>query len=128
MREQLEKIEDLRTKFTAVFARFGEKSSYRGPPKKTVLLTYVRNYRGDLLTDHVWLNLTAQLAAANLHPGDLIEFHARVKEYRKGYLGRLEELDLPPPSYDYGLKWPTRIRKLTVSKDQAQIETFAGAV
>jgi hypothetical protein len=35
---------------------------------------------------------------------------------------------IPPPSYDYGLKYPTRVRKLTVPKEQAQIEMFAGAV
>ncbi|MEP7293466.1 MAG: hypothetical protein ABI835_16900 [Chloroflexota bacterium] len=112
MRTELEKINERRTRFSATFERRGLKSAYRGLPTVTLLFTGVTDAQGKPVCDHLWLNLTKAFAALDLQPGDRIEFHARVKQYQKGYRGRREDVLDAPIETDYKLSHPTQIRKV----------------
>ncbi|HEY2533297.1 MAG TPA: hypothetical protein VGJ20_36090, partial [Xanthobacteraceae bacterium] len=57
--------------------RFGEKSAFRGPPLKTLLLRDVADdSTGQHLTEHLWM--TAGKWSADIREGDIISFDARV--------------------------------------------------
>ena len=112
MRENLKKLHGVRTRFQGTFVRFGEKSSFKGPPKVTVLLKDVK--RGsDILCDHLWFNLTKELEKLDLQPNDVVEFDARVTGYVKGYKGHRrsdDEFDDDAPlEKDYRLSHPTKV-------------------
>lgn len=109
MRKELAKLEEIRTVFTGTFARFSSKSGYKGPVP-TVLLQNIRDSENKLMTDHLWFNLTKGFDALDLQGGERIKFHARVKEYVKGYMGRDEEKSFEAPiEIDYKLSHPTKI-------------------
>jgi len=46
----------------------------------------------------------------NLKEGDILQFEARVKKYRKGYVNLKAGID--QSEFDYKLSHPTRIEKL----------------
>lgn len=71
--------------FTATFIRFGFRDGYKGPVK-TILLQDVL-LDGKIVTDHLWFDLTKGFESADLLPGDVVEFCARVSIYEKGYKG-----------------------------------------
>lgn len=71
--------------FTATFIRFGFRDGYKGPVK-TILLQDVL-LDGKVVTDHLWFDLTKGFKNADLLPGDVVEFCARVSVYEKGYKG-----------------------------------------
>ena len=71
--------------FTATFIRFGFRDGYKGPVK-TILLQDVL-LDGKVVTDHLWFDLTKGFKNADLLPGDVVEFCARVSIYEKGYKG-----------------------------------------
>jgi hypothetical protein len=113
MREELSKMEEVRTVFTGTFVRFGTKNGFKGP-MPTVLLKNVCAETGELVTDHLWFNLTKGFASLDLRGGEMIEFHARVKEYVKGYKGHVEERQWDAPlELDYKLSHPTKVRVIT---------------
>ena len=108
-RAKMEPLFNVRARFSGIVARFGEKSSYKGPPLKTLMLTDVR-YGGAVITDHLWF--THGRWSKDLDIGDKIEFDARVTTYEKGYRGHREDAwDAPPPSIDYRLSHPTKVVK-----------------
>lgn len=111
MRKELEKLEGYRGTFIGTFERFGEKSSYRGLPLKTVLLTNIKDINGKIVSDHLWFNFTKGFEKVNLKPGDVVRFVARVKEYEKGYKGYRDDV-YNPISYDYKLSHPSQIMKI----------------
>lgn len=111
MREALEKIENERLLFRATFERFGLKSAYRGNPIKTCLFVNI-TCGENTVADHVWFTCGIQFEKMNLQQGDVVEFYARVTVYTKGYLGRRDIFDAPPPSYDYRLSNPSRVKKI----------------
>lgn len=115
MRKELAKMEDVRTVFTGVFVRFGEKNGYKDPIP-TVLLKNVCDESGKMVTDHLWLNLTKGFATLDLKGGETVEFRARVREYVKGYKGRdwVRAMDAPLEE-DYKLSRPTKIRVIAGS-------------
>jgi hypothetical protein len=78
----------------------------------TVLLKDIRDARGEMVTDHLWFNLTKGLAALNLRPGDTVRFDARVKPYTKGYQGYRDDVYDRPVEIDYKLDRPTKIQKV----------------
>jgi len=43
MREELEKLNNERRQFSAIFERYGSKSGWKGYPEKTILLKDVNN-------------------------------------------------------------------------------------
>ena len=112
MRRELRRRSGERTAFTGEFVRYGSKPGYRGPPQKTILLRNIRDLKGQLVTEHLWFNLTKGFAALGLlAEGDRVQFDARIKPYEKGYKGRREDVYLPV-STDYKLSHPTQIQKL----------------
>lgn len=117
MREGLVTRNGRRGKFTAVVSRFGQASGWQGRPLKTVLLTDVRDESGATVTDHLWFKVGTW--SAELKPGDKVSFEARVRSYKKGYRGYREDDELPPPSVDYRLAFPSKVRKITDSVSSA---------
>lgn len=109
MRKGLEEINEQRTLFFAVFERYGIKSGWKGYPEKTILLKNVSNGTR-IVTDHIWFTMTKGFdALGELKQGDKIEFHARVKEYVKGYVNYRNDID--ESEIDYKLSHPTKIKK-----------------
>lgn len=101
-----------RKKFNATVGRLGRRVNYKGYSEETILLkTIVDVETGKVVTDHVWFAYTQGFADAALAVGDTLEFEARVKEYRKGYLNKRYNID--HSSSDFKLSHPTRIRKIS---------------
>ena len=115
MRKKLKKIDGVRSRFAGVFVRYGNTTGWTGMVEKTILVKDVRfGDSQEILCSHLWFNLTKGFQAlGELQEGDLIEFDARVKPYRKGYWGwdswRAVE---NPPTWDYKLSHPTKIQKI----------------
>ena len=111
MRKKLKKIEGVREKFIGVFSRFGTKANYHGFPEPTILLIDIRNKDGEIVTDHIWFAYGKRFEAlGELKEGDIIEFHARVKEYEKGYINMRHEIF--NAETDYKLNNPTKVQKV----------------
>ena len=107
MREKLKERNHSRERFKGQFQKFGIKSSYRGPPKQTILFLDIKNSQGEIVTDHLWFNYTKGFKnLGELHPGDIIAFDARVRPYVKCYVGRGED----NREIDYKLSHPTKIK------------------
>lgn len=107
MREALEKLKGKRKRFSGTFDRYSLKTSFRGLPKQTLLLRDVENPAGDIVTDHLWFNLTKGFdALGDLYPGDVVAFDARVTPYEKGHVNRDDDLR----EMDYKLSHPTKLR------------------
>lgn len=111
MREELKKINEVRSTFTATFERMGTKSSF-GHPKPTLLFKDVRDHTGRIVTEHLWFNYTKGFMELGLQVGDVVQFDARVKEYEKGYKGWRDDVWDSPIETDYKLSHPTRLVKL----------------
>ena len=114
MRKELAQIHRLRREFTATFVRFGSKTNFKGYPETTILLSNIQNpINNKIFAEHLWFNLTKEFDKIELKEGDVISFHARVKEYYKGYKGYREELQWEKPvEKDYKLSHPTKIKLL----------------
>ena len=115
VREELQRINGERTRFTARFVRYGRKGSFRGGTKPTVLLADITDINGNVVTDHLWFNLTKGFDALKLNGNDQVEFEARVKLYIKGYRGRRDVPDKPVKD-DYKLSHPTKVKKLNARR------------
>jgi hypothetical protein len=102
-RVALRAMDEQRRTFRGVFVRYGIKRGWRGAHERTVLLRDISLPDGEIVTDHLWFNLTQGLALADLQPGDVVEFVARVVDYRKGYDKRRR---------DWHLARPTQVHKL----------------
>jgi hypothetical protein len=116
MRKKLRNREDQRTRFRATFARMGTKPGWRGHPEQTLLLQHIVEVEsGQRVTDHLWFNFTKGFrAVAPLTAGDIVEFDARVKAYRKGHWGHDDMRAIEnPPCWDYKLSHPTKISKVS---------------
>ena len=112
-RKKLRDLEGVRSRFSGIVSKFGEKPGYRDrPPLKTILINDVKHcLTGELVTDHLWF--TSGKWSEGLKIGDTIYFDARVSEYKKGYRGsRSDVFDAPQPSIDFRLERPTKISKL----------------
>lgn len=109
-RKSLRAMDGVRARFRARFERYGTKRAYGGRTERTLLLRDVVHIdSGELVTEHVWFNLSARWQAlGDLGAGDVIEFDARVKRYNKGYRGRRWDV-VSVPSVDYKLAWPTKV-------------------
>jgi hypothetical protein len=109
MRKNLEDKLGLRKKFKAVFSRFGKKVNYHGYTDTTILLTQLVDAETNaLVSDHQWFAFTKAFEKAQLKEGAIIEFEARVKRYKKGYVNR--KLSINKSQSDYKLSHPTHIR------------------
>lgn len=92
------------------FKPFGFRDGYKGPVK-TILLQDVL-LDGKIVTDHLWFDLTKGFESADLLPGDVVEFCARVSIYEKGYKGYRNDVFDRPIEKDYRLSRPTKIKKI----------------
>ena len=119
-RKKLRRQEGQRKRFSGTFVRYGTKPAWSGPePDITLLLKgVVMVETGELVTDHLWFNLTKGFEAlGELSEGDVVYFDARVKSYRAGYRGRdIERALYNPPRIDYKLSHPTKIEKREVGQ------------
>lgn len=107
MRENLKSIKGQRLRFTAKVVRFGERTAFKGPPIKTILLQDICLLgSSDILTDHLWF--TVGLAWKGCQIGSCIAFDARVTEYTKGYKGH-RNVENAPVQSDLKLSRPTNI-------------------
>ena len=112
MRKDLAKIEGQRKKFRAIFSRLGKKTNYKGYPEPTILLTTIIDSETDKkIADHLWFGLTKGFEEAGVKEGAegaTIEFEARIKEYKKGYINARYKINRQ--KLDYKLSHPTRVR------------------
>jgi hypothetical protein len=108
MRQELKKIDEQRALFRGAFSKYGLKSGYRGYSTETILLVNIRDDNGNLICDHLWFNMTKGFEQLGmLKEGDIVQFEARVKKYRKGYVNRRAGID--QSMFDYKLSHPTKI-------------------
>jgi hypothetical protein len=116
LRHNLKELYQKRTRFTAIFEKFGEKEGYNGYISITILLTDLKELDGDekVLTDHIWMNYGKQFKKLELSAGDLVAFNARVTIYEKGY--SIDSIDNPKRT-DYKLERPTKIEKIGRSEE-----------
>lgn len=111
MRKKLTGYIEVRGTFTGTFIRKGMKNGYKGPIE-TILLGDIRDENGEVLTDHLWFNMTKGFEAlGKLKEGDLIQFNARCKEYEKGYKGYRDDV-YKPIEKDFKLSHPTKVKKV----------------
>ncbi len=110
MRKDLAAENGVRKKFRAVFSRVGKKVNYKGYSEETILLkSIIDTETNKLVADHVWFSYTQGFHKASLSHGDSLEFEARIKEYRKGYVNK--SLKINNSATDYKLSHPTKIKK-----------------
>ncbi len=102
-RKELGNNGEVRDTFTGIFERLGSKNGWFG--QRTVLLKDIKNKDGEVVTDHLWFNLTKGFQKLHMRNGDLIQFDARVKAYVKGY----NNID---KRIDYKLSYPTKLKKI----------------
>lgn len=108
MRKELAKEAGQRKRFRAVFSRFGKKVNFKGYSEETVLLQHVVDIEsGKVVTDHIWFSYTKGFEKIKLTEGIVLEFDARVKEYRKGYVNSRYKIN--NSKNDFKLSNPTRI-------------------
>ncbi len=108
MRKELAKEAGQRKRFRAMFSRLGKKVNFKGYSEETVLLQHVVDIEtGKVVSDHIWFSYTKGFEKVKLTEGMLLEFDARVKEYRKGYVNTRYKIN--NSKNDYKLSNPTRI-------------------
>lgn len=108
MRKKLKKLEEKRITVFATIKQFGSKKTYRGGRLPTVLLIDIKDLNGKFLTNHIWINLTKGLSNINVFIGSNIQFDARIKEYKKGYINK--HIDINSLKKDYKLSHPTKFK------------------
>jgi hypothetical protein len=110
IRKKLAAEQGQRKRFRAVFSRFGKKVNYNGHSETTILLIdIVDTETMTRVTDHAWFSYTKGFESVKLEEGVLLEFDARVKEYKKGYVNR--KIGVNNRKTDYKLSHPTKITR-----------------
>lgn len=112
IRTNLKRINNMRKRFKGIIDSFGTKNGWKYP-LPTILLTNITDLStNQIVTDHLWFNLTKGFKDLNLKEGDIVMFDARVKPYYRGYKGYREEVQWEHPiEQDYKLSHPTKISK-----------------
>ncbi len=122
MRKGLASHEGQRKKFMATFSRVGTRTNYHGHAEHTLLLTDVIDVETSMrLTDHVWFTFTKGFEDAGLKEGKegtRLEFEARVKEYKKGYVNTQYKIN--QQRTDYKLSHPTKIKMVMAESKSTQ--------
>lgn len=119
MREKLQERDGRRGTFTATFSRFGTKAAYKGPPIITLLFIDVRDSTEKTVADHIWFKTALCWQRADLKPGELVQFDARVRAYWKGYQG-----DDEGRTKDYGLSFPNNVHVPARHSEQTDLPLF----
>lgn len=113
MRKELATQVGKRKRFRAVFSRLGKKTNFKGYSEETILLNNVLD--ADTLkpvTDHVWFSYSKVFEKIDLTKGCILEFDARVKAYKKGYVNTRYQMN--NQSSDFKLSHPTKIKKIEI--------------
>jgi len=109
MRKELAKADGIRKKFTGIFSRLGKKTNYQGYSEDTILLVNITDTETkQVVADHLWFSYTKSFEKVSLSEGVVVEFEARVKEYRKGYVN--SQYKINHARKDFKLSHPTKIR------------------
>lgn len=109
MRKELARSEGERKKFRAQFSRLGKKTNFKGYSEETILLKAIVDVEtNDVVADHLWCSLTKSFEKLVLKEGDIIEFEARVKVYKKGYVNSRYQIN--NSKKDFKLSHPTKIK------------------
>ena len=109
MRKKLAEKEGERRKFSAVFSRIGKKTNYNGYSEETILLKNITDVdTHEVVADHVWFSYSKSFQQVPLIEGVNVEFEARVKEYKKGYVNSRYKID--QRTKDFKLSHPTKIK------------------
>lgn len=113
MRTKLQSLEGQKSRFVAIFERYGTYRA-RGIVGRSILLRNLKTVKGRLLADHIWINYTAGFdATGEFVRGDVVQFTAGVRSYSKGYFGqRIEDRFAHKPGLDYRLTFPRNVVKL----------------
>jgi len=122
MREELKRREGMRGQFSAAFLRYGWRRGYVN--HKTALFVDVRDLRGQIVTDHVWFIVGAQIAELDLKPYERVCFVARVAAYRKGPFQE-ESDECPAREMDYRLVHYSNMQR-EGSRQAASLPLFDG--
>jgi len=113
MRKELARESGERKKFRAVFSRLGKKTNFKGYSEETILLKNIMDTdTNKIVADHLWFSYTKGFEKVHLVEGVTLEFEARVKEYKKGFVNARYKIN--NTTLDYKLSNPTKI-KLIVS-------------
>jgi hypothetical protein len=113
MRKALAAENGIRKRLTAIFSRIGKKVNYKGYSEETILLKNIMDTETNkLVADHVWFSLSKGFEKISLVEGMILEFEARVKEYKKGYVSK--NLKINNRATDYKLSHPTKIKKIPI--------------
>jgi hypothetical protein len=109
MRKELAQDKGVRKKFRGIFSRVGKKINYKGYSEDTILLKNIIDIEANkVVADHVWFGFTKGFEKLVLSEGIQLEFEARVKEYRKGYINT--HLNINNSAIDYKLSHPSKIK------------------
>lgn len=114
--------------FSAKFEKYGFKYTDRSKThaQPTLLLKDVMDEERNLLTDHLWFNLTKGFKTLGiLHVGDVLRFNGRVKSYQKGYQGHQPGISRTL-TIDYKIDRPTKVQLKDCCNDQKIHQTFLG--
>lgn len=103
MRELLARLKDQRILIRAIIKRYGSFNRIHGQKFPTILLGNVQLHDGTPLCDHCWVFLTKTLRELALQPGDVLQCSARVRLYKKGYIGHAHYSEKPPGT-DYSFE------------------------
>lgn len=121
MRIKLAEQKGVRKKFSATFSRIGKKTNFKGYLEETILLKNVKDLESnEMVTDHIWFTYTKGFEKIHLQEGTLLEFEARVKEYKKGYVNKAYKIN--HSKTDYKLSHPTKIKVRGTSNDVRGVE------
>jgi hypothetical protein len=108
MRKRLAEDAGLRKRFRAEVDRFGKKINYKGYSEKTILLKRIADVETDeIVADHLWFTFSLTFEKANVQEGSTLEFDARVKDYKKGYVNK--KIGINQRKKDFKLSNPTKI-------------------
>jgi hypothetical protein len=109
MRKQLSKEAGERKKFRATFSRIGKKMGFKGYAEETILLTNVIDMdSGIVVTDHIWFSYSKTFQQVSLAEGVIIEFDARIRPYKKGYINKRAGINRSKT--DFKLNNPTKVK------------------
>lgn len=126
MRSKLREINNIRSKFSGTFVRYGKKTFGVHETTTLLLRDITAVDTGQVVTDHLWFNLTTGFqAVGELTPGDIVKFEARATRYVKGYRGYRENVD-KPVEVDYKLSHPTKVIRVETKPLEAGAPMLPG--
>lgn len=112
-----------RHNFRGVFDKYGIKNTYVGKKLVTILMLNISftDKPDDILTDHLWFNLTKGFEALKLRNGDIVEFNGTISTYPKGYSEDDEE---NPFREDYNLKFPRKVIRIGNINNKPDVDKY----